>query len=54
VYWNCGKPGHKRHEYALPKEASTGPLPIPGGGRGLSPEPKVPEGKAMGAIDASW
>jgi len=53
--WNCGKTGHKKHECILPKkEASTGPLPTPGGGRGLSPEPKAPVEKAMSAVEASW
>jgi hypothetical protein len=53
VCWNYGKPGHKRHECTLPKEASTGPLPTPGGGRGLSPGPRAPE-KAINAVEASW
>lgn len=54
--WNCGKPGHKRHECTELRQAgqaSTGPLPTPGGGRGLSPGRE----KVMGvqeATEASW
>jgi hypothetical protein len=52
--WNCGKLGHKKHECILPKQASTGPLPTPGGGGRLSPAIGAPVGRAMSAIEASW
>jgi hypothetical protein len=45
--YNCGKPGHRARDYRAPKRdsegagksPSTGPLPTPSGGRGLSPGP---------------
>jgi len=54
--WNCAKQGHIKRDCLKRKhtsQASTGPLPSPGGGRGLSPGPE----KAMGveeAQEASW
>lgn len=54
--WNCGKPGHMKHECTQPRrasQASTGPLQTPGGGRGLSPAPAT-RVVANGAVEASW
>jgi hypothetical protein len=64
VCWHCGKPGHKRERcFELYPElkgargagaggsrASTGPLPTPSGGKGLSPGPE----HVRGAVEASW
>jgi hypothetical protein len=63
--YNCDKPGHMARYCRAPKKSteegkspSTGPLPTPSGGRGLSPGPK---GKTTGstegaksAIEHSW
>jgi len=52
--FNCGKPGHKKANCRSRKSAespSTGPLETPGGGRGLSPGPKI---NANSAVEASW
>ena len=44
VCWHCGKPGHRKdrcfelHPELRGTALGTGPLPTPGGGRGLSPE----------------
>jgi hypothetical protein len=57
--WHCGKPGHKRDRcfelYPELREggSSTGPLPTPGGGRGLSPVHKEGE-KAAIACEHVW
>lgn len=56
VCWHCGRPGHRMDRcFELHPElrngfaatASTGPLPTPGGGRGLSP-------RAMIATETAW
>lgn len=56
VCWHCGKPGHKKdrcfelHPEMRTQAPSTGPLPTPSGGRGLSPGPE----KSMRSKEAEW
>lgn len=63
--FNCDKPGHRAKDYKAPKKSaesgskspSTGPLPTPSGGRGLSPSPTRNTGFTEGAksaIEQSW
>jgi hypothetical protein len=59
--YNCGKTGHiARNCRALKRDTegskspSTGPLPTPSGGRGLSPGPTGPTDSAKYAIEHSW
>jgi hypothetical protein len=55
--WHCGKIGHKRdeclglHPELRARGASTGPLPTPTGGRGLSP---VRGERAMNVREVAW
>jgi hypothetical protein len=62
--YNCDKAGHMARHYRAPKRdaegskgPSTGPLPTPSGGRGLSPSPKgttSSKDSAKSAIEHSW
>jgi hypothetical protein len=62
--FNCGKKGHRKADCKKPKKQekpgkdekspSTGPLPTPGGGKGLSPGPEKPVANANSATEASW
>jgi len=63
--FNCDKPGHRAKDYKIPKKSaksgskslSTGPLPTPSGGRGLSPSLTRNTGfmeGAKSAIEQSW
>jgi len=62
--FNCGKKGHRKADYKKPKKQekpgkeekspSTGPLPTPRGGKGLSPGPEKPIANANSATEASW
>ena len=66
--FNCGKQGHRARDCRVPtkerdpegRNPSTGPLPTPSGGRGLSPGPPKRETKsnstanAKYAVEQSW
>jgi hypothetical protein len=58
--YNCEKTGHRARDCRAPKRdaegksPSTGPLPTPSGGRGLSPGPVGSTDSAKYAIEHSW